>query len=77
MRNDDEDLSSCIEVIPSPFGDGETNQDRREREEGSPDTTITTSSSYLATRHLGTKNYSLRVFSRQNLRSFYDNKVGV
>ena len=52
MRNDDEDLSSCIEVIPSPFGDGETH--RRDREEGSPDTTITTSSSYIATRHLGT-----------------------
>ena len=53
MRNDDEDLSSCLEVIPSPFGDAEILQDRREREEGSPDTTITTSSSYIATRQLG------------------------
>ena len=53
MQNDDDDLSSCLEVIPSPFGDGEMHQDRREREEGSPDTTITTSSSYIATRQLG------------------------
>ena len=54
MRTDDEDISSCIEVIPSPFGDGEIQHGGRgEREEGSPDTTITTSSSYIATRHLG------------------------
>ena len=53
MRNDDEELSSCLEVIPSPFGDGVTHQEGREREEGSPDTTITTSSSYIATRQLG------------------------
>ena len=54
MRTDDEDISSCIEVIPSPFGDGESQQGRgRDREEGSPESTITTSSSYIATRHLG------------------------
>ena len=53
MRNDDDELSSCLEVIPSPFGDGVIHQDGREREEGSPDTTITTSSSYIATRQLG------------------------
>ena len=55
MRTDDDDISSCIEVIPSPFGDGESQQGGRggDREEGSPDTTITTSSSYIATRHLG------------------------
>ena len=51
MRTDDDDMSSCIEVIPSPFEEGENAV--REREEGSPDTTITTSSSYIATRQLG------------------------
>ena len=59
MITDDDDGSSCVgSSIPCPFGDGETQQQGtngggNERDEGSPDTTITTSSSYVATRHLG------------------------
>ena len=53
MRTDEEDISSCIEVIPFPFGDGIGDQTRAVREQGSPDSTITTSSSYVPSRNLG------------------------
>ena len=74
MRTDEEeDMSSCIEVIPSPFGDGvdvASEQRQVEREEGSPDTTITTSSSYIATRHLGSTNLSTADSQYKNKNSF-------
>ena len=50
-------MSSCIEVIPSPFGEedglGNNNGIKGRDEDGSPDTSITTSSSYVAARQLG------------------------
>ena len=54
MRTDEEDLSSsCIEVIPPPFDEGVKGSNSKGREAGSPDSSITTSSSYIAARNLG------------------------